>query len=89
MSNLPPLLMFRVDMYYEGSRDFWKPFKLIVFRPEAEVLTEVKTRNIPRYMPIFEKVSESCLAMFIVIDIADWIIIKETLGMDLKELVGF
>ena len=73
-------------MYYDGSRDFWKPFLLIAFRPEAEVLTEVKTRNIPKYMPIFEQVSESCLAMFIVMNIANRIVIKETLiGIDLIE----
>ena len=59
ISNFSPLLMlqFRVDMYYEGSRDFWRPFVSLVFRPEADILTEVKTRNIPRYMPIFEQVS--------------------------------
>ena len=72
-------------MYYEGSRDFTKPFPFMVLRPEADILTEVKTRNIPRYMPIFEQVSESCLAICIAIIIANWIVIKETrIGMELN-----
>ena len=51
-------------MYYEGSRDFWTQFLGLVFRPEAEVLAEIKSVKMPRYMPIFEQVSTICFTLF-------------------------
>ncbi|RUS74747.1 hypothetical protein EGW08_017498 [Elysia chlorotica] len=47
----------QIDMLYEGGRDFMTPFLPIVFKPEAEVLETIKSKTMPRYMPIFDKVA--------------------------------
>ncbi|XP_005112479.2 glutathione S-transferase-like [Aplysia californica] len=44
-------------MLFEGGRDFTTPSLAIGFRPEADVLSNVKNDIMPKYMPIFEKVA--------------------------------
>ncbi|GFO11502.1 glutathione s-transferase alpha [Plakobranchus ocellatus] len=47
----------QIDMLYEGGRDFMSSVLPIGFRPEAEVLAEAKSKFLPKYMPLFEKVA--------------------------------
>ncbi|XP_012939045.1 glutathione S-transferase alpha-5 [Aplysia californica] len=46
-----------VDMLFEGGRDFTYPGLVFGFQPEAEVLDNLKSKIMPKYMPIFEKVA--------------------------------
>ena len=52
-------------MYYDGTREFWLPFLVVVFRPEAEVLAGIKTKTLPKYLPAFEKVSNATFVFYI------------------------
>ncbi|GFO20595.1 glutathione s-transferase-like protein [Plakobranchus ocellatus] len=47
----------QIDMLFEGGRDFFTPILAVGFRPEADVLAEVKSKSLPKYMPLFEKVA--------------------------------
>ena len=44
-------------MLFEGGRDFMNFLLTLGFRPEADVLAEAKAKALPRYMPLFEKVT--------------------------------
>ncbi|CAL1529085.1 unnamed protein product [Lymnaea stagnalis] len=46
-----------VDQYYEGSRDFMSPSLAIGFSPEEEVLATIKTKTLPKFLPIFNKIA--------------------------------
>ena len=46
----------RIDIYYEGSRDFVNLFLEIGFELEADVLVSAKKKSTERYLPAFEKV---------------------------------
>ena len=49
-------IYFRVDMYYEGSRDFYAVFLAMVFTDENECLKKAKEVMVPKYFPVYEKV---------------------------------
>lgn len=44
-------------MLCEGARDFFGPFLRIGFEEVEKVKTDIRSKALPRYMPIFEKVS--------------------------------
>jgi len=50
-------LCLRIEMLYEGTRDFLRAYIRMCFDPEETVKTEVKEKALPRYLPAFEKVS--------------------------------
>ena len=47
---------YRMDMLFEGSRDFVMKFLGIGFRPEEEVIKEYRDVILPKYLPIFDMV---------------------------------
>ncbi|CAG2194335.1 GST [Mytilus edulis] len=49
----------KVDMYYEGSRDFYSVFIAMVFTDENECLKKAKEVMVPKYFPVYEKDSIS------------------------------
>jgi len=50
----------QIDMLTEGTRDFLGFFGGFGFADEAKLLDDIRTKAVPRYMPVFEKVvSES------------------------------
>jgi len=56
---------FQVDMLSEGARDFLMPYMAIGFLDKTE---EIKTKFLPRYMPIFEKILSTSKSGFLVGD---------------------
>ncbi|XP_067675776.1 glutathione S-transferase 3-like [Haliotis asinina] len=45
----------KIDMFYEGTRDFYKSFLYLVFQDPKEVLAAAKAKALPRYLPIFDQ----------------------------------
>ncbi|XP_067675777.1 glutathione S-transferase 3-like [Haliotis asinina] len=45
----------KIDMFYEGTRDFYSYFHKIGFRDPKEVLATAKAKGLPRYLPIFDQ----------------------------------
>jgi len=60
------LEMTRIDMLYEGTRDFGTPFGRMVWMPEDQVRTEILQKTFPRYLPAFEKLLGGDGAQFLV-----------------------
>ncbi|VDI61727.1 glutathione S-transferase [Mytilus galloprovincialis] len=82
----------KVDMYYEGSRDFYAVFLAMVFTDENECLKKAKEVMVPKYFPVYEKILKSCTTTYLVgdsISIADLglleclLAVEEFLGMEL------
>ena len=49
-----------IDMYYEGTRDFYtNAFLGLVFMDEATLLKKAKDVLMPKYLPVYEKILES------------------------------
>ncbi|XP_046572553.1 glutathione S-transferase A4-like [Haliotis rubra] len=46
----------KIDMFYEGTRDFYSYFLKIGFLDPKEVLATAKAKALPRYLPIFDQV---------------------------------
>ncbi len=55
------LFLFRIDMYYEGARDFIGAFLAICFSDPKNVLDKAKTEALPRYLPVFDQVRISLI----------------------------
>jgi hypothetical protein len=47
----------RIDILFEGSRDFRGAFAVYAFQGYKEVLENIKANSLPRYLPVFEKVT--------------------------------
>ncbi|XP_046557173.1 glutathione S-transferase A4-like [Haliotis rubra] len=45
----------KIDMFYEGTRDFFDSFHLMVFQDPKEVLAKAKAKGLPRYLPVFDQ----------------------------------
>ncbi|XP_070570613.1 glutathione S-transferase A3-like [Ptychodera flava] len=59
----------RVDMLYEGARDFLLKFLRVGFIPDKDPHVEkIKTKTLPRYRPIFEKVLTESASGYLVGD---------------------
>nr|WBV74678.1 glutathione S-transferase [Mytilus galloprovincialis] len=84
----------KVDMYYEGSRDFYSVFIAMVFTDENECLKKAKEVMVPKYLPVYEKILETGNTKYLVgdsISIADLglleclLAVEEFLGMELMD----
>ena len=47
---------YRIDMYFEGSRDVYMGFLPMLFRGTEEEITKNEEPKIDKYLPIYEKV---------------------------------
>ena len=48
----------RIDMYYEGSRDFYYNFLTVIFmKTEEQVIKDARTAADDKYFPALEKVN--------------------------------
>ncbi|XP_067675778.1 glutathione S-transferase 3-like [Haliotis asinina] len=45
----------KIDMFYEGTRDFFESFHYMVFQDPKVVLATAKAKGLPRYLPIFDQ----------------------------------
>ncbi|XP_048240316.1 glutathione S-transferase 3-like [Haliotis rufescens] len=45
----------KIDMFYEGTRDFFSYFLKIGFQDPTEVLERAKSKGLSRYLPIFDQ----------------------------------
>ncbi|XP_063403280.1 glutathione S-transferase A4-like [Mytilus trossulus] len=84
----------KVDMYYEGSRDFYSVFIYMVFTDENELLKKAKEVTVPKYFPVYEKILKTGNTKYLVGDsmsIADLglleclLAVEEFLGMELMD----
>ena len=48
--------MFRIDVLFEGTRDFLAGFMKYGFEPYDVVIKSVKENQFKRYLPIYENV---------------------------------
>ncbi|XP_052088658.1 glutathione S-transferase 3-like isoform X1 [Mytilus californianus] len=81
----------KIDMYYEGSRDFYSVFIAMVFTDENECLKKVKEVMLPKYFPVYEKILKNCNTKYLVGDVVSFadvglleclLAVEEFLGME-------
>ena len=49
----------RIDVLFDGSREFSAGFTPMVFMPEEEVKKQIKEKVLPKYLPVYDKVKLS------------------------------
>ena len=50
------ILVFRVDVYFEGTRELYTPFMAMLFRGSQEEEAATAEKSFPKYLPVFDKV---------------------------------
>ncbi|XP_070572817.1 glutathione S-transferase A4-like [Ptychodera flava] len=85
MDGKTPEEKARVDILTEGGRDFMASFDPPGFQSDEEILVKIKTKTLPRYLPIFDKILSSSSSGYLVGDsltYADMILLEALLNTE-------